>query len=119
MVSRRLRRLYRRLSCVAALPLQLRPGMQCVNSISTRALREPIYIIATIPKRPVGGSQVTHKRSRPCAVAHLADGHKEPDGAPNRVRQSMQLCVLTTFGTPGQVPAPASLGAKPEAVRWG
>lgn len=108
MVSRRLRRLYRRLSFVAALPRQLRPGMQCVNSISTRALRKPIYIIATIPKRPVGGSQLTHKRSRPFVVAHLADGHKEPNGVPTRVGQSMQLCVLTTFGRPDQVLAPAS-----------
>jgi hypothetical protein len=111
MISIRLRRLSRRLSCVMGLPRDVRPGMQgfiplsfnaSVNQSALAGSLEPVALtgsIAPVGKHPLCIWQAAQKGSGTGVVADLASRHEEADRATLGIGDGVQLRIHATLGS--------------------
>ena len=117
MISIRLRRLYRRLSCLMGWPRDFLPRMQGLIPFIFKGFAKPIGIVAPVGQKPVGLGQAAQQRCGAGIVADLARSHEELEWAAPGIRDGVQLGIHATYGSPDQSATPPFFNRRLDAVR--
>ena len=99
MISMRLRRLKRHLSCLMGMPRDVLPGDAGLYSFVFQRISEPASVIAPVGQQPFRLRQTAEQNRRASLVADLACGHQEAERAAFSVGNSMLLGVHATLGS--------------------
>lgn len=101
MMSIRLRRRERRLSCLTGLPRGFPPGGAGLDTLVFQRISEPAGTVAALNQQPLCLWHAAQQRGS-AGVAGLACGHEELERASIGISAGMQFGVHSAFGSAAQ-----------------